>query len=166
MTESKGKLLDMANLPCRMDCLLIQDIWTKKEDVSKELCEGIGSDCWGVWVMSADQKSLIKQYFTYRVDIPLLNQINKLIREFGNNKEISNALWSVRNVIEKDSNKIRDILMKDCSELITHMEQGNTIVIVYGHSRFMEEYFSMKNGIYIRSQIKHTYTEEGTKYHW
>ncbi len=121
--------------PCNIESILKQSILTKTE-MRKELEETISADCWGVFVTTYNRDQVAKVYFDNR-----------------NSEDKSN------------DDTIRERLMNDCSELMEHIENFDTVVVVMGGESFMEFYFTRmvnynKNNqldpIYLMSYVDHS----------
>lgn len=112
--------------PCNLGSLMYDNVLTK-EELPDKLTDALCCSCYGIFSVTKDRKSIIKMYHDIR---------NKIHNE-SDMKEICR-------------------LVKDPNDLINDIENGYTVVLVFGTSNFYEQYFFKVKDIYMMVKIDHT----------
>jgi hypothetical protein len=132
MTEQETILIKSqkpktAPVPCNLKSMMYQNIISDEKQLSNELQDMLGGDCWGVFVTTQDRKEIIKVYFDART----------------NGQDL------------KIHDNIRNDLLKDPNELVEHIKSGHTVVIVLGGNEFIEGYFFKIGDLFVEMVNDH-----------
>ena len=114
MVEQKRPVTDR---PCSLDSIMTCH-FINMNDVKDRLLHALGHDCWGILSTTADRKTIVKVYFDAR-NAP------------GTPEEVSVYL-------NREIDRIYD---NGAKELVKDIEQGLTVIIVFGEYEFLEEYY-------------------------
>jgi hypothetical protein len=118
--------------PCRVNSMMYSELFTSEDKVKTEMSEIIACDCWGVFTTTVSRDKVIRMYFDTR-----------------SQREEAEVGVTCENYEEEIT---REKLIRDSTELVQAMNDGLTVVIQMGHSRFVEHYFfkiHVANNVYL-----------------
>lgn len=130
-----------SQIPCNLDSMLYNKIIEKK-NLSDDIIDNIYADCWGIFTTTSDRKEIIKVYYDLR------NSERKTWR----------TTLSVTEYHEKvqEVSRERYRLGENPEDLINDIEQGHTVILVFGGDELIETYYYKIGELYVRSTVDHT----------
>ncbi len=149
MTEEEEKLIRMKKpsescIPCNLESMMYHAVLNTKNDLVENIKNNMCGDCWGIFTTTSDRKKMLKLYYDAR------NSKHESMRGMV-------SLEVFRQMRDDESREL-ERLRNDPTDLINDIDNGHTLVLVYGGQNFLEEYFFRSGNSYVIITVDHSVT--------